>query len=66
MYSTSYRLKYPWCKMCLDNEIYEPAIMVDHVHPINQGGDLFPSDEGLQGLCKSCEGKKNRMDRGPT
>lgn len=53
-----YLLSNPLCKFCFEKKEYVGAKVVDHIIPINQGGD--PLDPGnFQGLCDSCHNKKS-------
>lgn len=48
----------PMCAECRRNGILTEANQVDHINPINQGGDaLDPSN--LQPLCFRCHGLKS-------
>lgn len=54
--------KNPLCFHCLKNGKYEPATVVDHIIPINMGGD--PLDEkNLQPLCAKCHNAKSAKDK---
>lgn len=61
---------FPWCQECFKNEIYEEAEQVDHIIPLEDGGEPF--DPGnLQSLCfrchvlKSAEENRQRMKLKP-
>jgi 5-methylcytosine-specific restriction endonuclease McrA len=47
-----------WCEWCFARDLLVEGRFVDHVIPINKGGDLFPSDQELQLLCTSCDARK--------
>lgn len=53
----------PLCVECFKHDIIRDAYIVDHIIPINKGGDPLPSLEGLQGLCPSCDAKKRARDK---
>ncbi len=46
------------CEMCWKRGRLEPATCVDHIVPISEGGDPFPTLEGLMSLCWSCHNYK--------
>lgn len=48
----------PLCRLCLEGGRLVPAEHVDHVTPINQGGDPLPPLAGLDALCASCHSRK--------
>lgn len=48
----------PLCYACKLLGRVRPAEAVDHVQPINQGGDAFPPLEGLMSLCMSHHNEK--------
>lgn len=50
--------KNPLCKHCEANGVVEPATVVDHIKPINLGGDKL-NEENFQSLCESCHNKKS-------
>jgi 5-methylcytosine-specific restriction endonuclease McrA len=49
------------CETCLQVGRLEPAIAVDHVISISDGGDPFPPFNGLKSLCVSCHNRKTRV-----
>jgi 5-methylcytosine-specific restriction endonuclease McrA len=51
----------PLCRMCLARGVVTPATMVDHVLPINDGGERL-DDDNLQSLCVDCHAKKTADD----
>lgn len=51
----------PICRMCLERGKYTPAVLVDHITPIRQGGS--PTDvKNLQSLCNLCHEQKSRAE----
>lgn len=36
--------------------------VVDHKYPVQDGGEVHCSDEGLWGLCDPCHGWKQRLE----
>jgi 5-methylcytosine-specific restriction enzyme A len=44
----------PLCELCLQVGEIEPATVVDHIAPINKGGDPFPGLDRLMSLCAPC------------
>ena len=54
----------PLCAHCQAIGKVTPATQVDHVRPINQGGDPWAWDN-LQALCASCHSRKTKLsDKG--
>jgi 5-methylcytosine-specific restriction protein A len=51
----------PLCRMCLQAGRITPAVLVDHIVPINDGGAVL-DDDNLQSLCRSCHDKKTADD----
>jgi len=49
----------PLCQQCQQDGRVTAAQHVDHVKPINQGGDAW-NIEGLRSLCASCHSRKTR------
>lgn len=49
--------QYPLCKEC-----NKAATELDHIIPINAGGDRYDSDN-LQTLCKQCHSKKTFKEK---
>ena len=49
----------PICNVCDD----EPAIELDHIIPLEQGGDPWDS-ENLQSICKTCHEVKTAREQG--
>ena len=55
----------PICFACDLRGRVVAADTVDHVKPINQGGEPFPALDGLMSLCASCHSHKTQLaDRG--
>ena len=52
----------PLCVECLKKGRTEPATVVDHITPINQGGDAWSYDN-LQPMCSRCHNKKSGRER---
>ena len=54
----------PLCVECMRNGITRLANVVDHIVPINQGGEELAWDN-IQSMCQSCHNKKSgRESRG--
>lgn len=51
----------PLCRMCLAEGRYTPAVLVDHIKPIRQGGDPLDLDN-LQSLCNACHERKSQAE----
>ena len=51
----------PFCRACRKFGKLEPATHVDHIKPIEFGGDAF-SLANLQSMCKPCHERKTRHD----
>ena len=51
----------PLCEHCLEKGLTEPAIFIDHIIPINKGGDRL-SLNNLQSLCTTCNARKTAKD----
>ena len=52
---------HPLCAECLEKGVITPATVVDHIKPINEGGE--PLDENnLQSLCARCHNKKSARE----
>lgn len=63
-FSERYRRKNPLCVKCLKRNKVRAAAHVDHIIPLDQGGEKF-ARENLQSLCESCHGKKTRLENLP-
>lgn len=53
-----YIAEHPLCEECKMRGITTPARVVDHIKPINEGGDCFDISN-LQALCDRCHNKKS-------
>lgn len=54
----AYLAEHPLCAECEKQGRVAAARVVDHIRPINEGGDKFDFDN-LQGLCDKCHNKKS-------
>lgn len=54
------RERAPLCALCVAAGVPTPAVCVDHIVPIAQGGDNEPAN--LQPLCASCHARKTRTE----
>lgn len=52
----------PLCEECEKHGMMTPAQMVDHIIPINKGGEPL-SMENLQSLCNRCHAVKTANDK---
>lgn len=53
----------PLCVKCKEKNIYKAANTIDHIVPLNQGGQTYALNN-LQALCSSCHNRKSSYDRG--
>lgn len=53
--------KEPLCRMCYEKGLTQAATVVDHILPINKGGEKY-KQENLQPLCETCHNRKSRFD----
>lgn len=53
----------PLCEECLRHGVTTPAVLVDHIVPIDDGGAPFELDN-LQSLCAACHNRKHAKGRG--
>lgn len=51
----------PLCRMCKAAGQVTPAVLVDHIQPIADGGALL-DDNNLQSLCRRCHDVKTAED----
>ena len=58
-----YRLANPLCFECEKNDIVTPVKVVDHIIPINRGGDKL-NEKNFQSLCESCHNRKSSSEKG--
>ena len=56
-YSKGLRKNHPLCEHCLKKGVTSPSEVVDHIHPISKGGDVWDRDN-LQMLCHKCHNTK--------
>ena len=59
---TAFKRANPLCQMCQDKGIVMQGNTVDHITPINQGGDPY-AWSNLQTLCTSCHNSKCGKER---
>ena len=52
----------PMCEECARAGRLTPAQMVDHIVPINKGGDALDKNN-LQSLCNACHARKSAKDK---
>ena len=57
-----YLHEHPLCEICEDNRYVNPAALVHHIVPIEQGGDALDM-ENLQSLCNDCHDKIHKHIR---
>lgn len=57
-----YIARHPLCRACYAKGITTAAKVVDHITPINQGGEKF-DEMNLQPLCDRCHNVKSVNDR---
>lgn len=50
----------PLCRFCLVKGFNVPAVCVDHIKPLSEGG--LSIAENLQPLCRECHARKSKMD----
>lgn len=48
----------PMCEPCAARRAVTTANTVDHIKPINAGGDPFPPLDGLMSMCERCHNEK--------
>ncbi|WP_200760466.1 HNH endonuclease [Effusibacillus dendaii] len=53
----------PLCEECQRQGRLIPAVLVDHIQPIKQGGARLDMDN-LQSLCRACHNAKTAAERG--
>ena len=51
----------PLCRMCHEAGRVTPAVLVDHITPIRDGGAIL-DDSNLQSLCRACHDTKTAED----
>jgi 5-methylcytosine-specific restriction protein A len=60
--SKGYRKRHPLCKHCEEIGRVTPSAVVDHIKPIDKGGDKWNSSN-LQALCHKCHNKKSAKSK---
>ena len=55
-----YITRHPVCEMCEREQRLTPAVMVDHILEISDGGALT-SEDNAQALCWKCHGMKTAL-----
>lgn len=60
-YRKDFLLRNPLCRMCDAKGLITPATYVDHIVPINKGGEVW-DESNHQPLCKSCHAAKSARD----
>lgn len=58
-----YKDKNPICVECEREGIVTPVKVVDHIIPINKGGDKL-NESNFQSLCEVCHNKKSAKEKG--
>jgi 5-methylcytosine-specific restriction protein A len=53
----------PCCEKCLNDGRVEPASHVDHIVPVNKGGNPFPPLDEMDSLCAACHNTKTRYEQ---
>jgi 5-methylcytosine-specific restriction protein A len=53
--------RFPLCKHCEEKDEVTVATVVDHIVPINSGGEPL-KESNLQSLCESCHNKKSATE----
>jgi 5-methylcytosine-specific restriction endonuclease McrA len=53
----------PLCEYCLNDGKIEVAVAVDHIVPINRGGDPYPPLDHLMSCCASHHNQKTRAEQ---
>lgn len=57
-FSKRYKQSNPICVECEKNGLIVPVKVVDHIVPINAGGERL-SEDNCQSLCESCHNRKS-------
>ena len=55
--------RHPLCVMCKKDGRATPAVIVDHIRPIKQGGAAL-DENNLQSLCRACHNTKTAGEGG--
>lgn len=51
MFRKGYFARHPFCVDCQEEGRNVFAVVLDHIHQRSKGGENFPPDSGLRGLC---------------
>ena len=51
----------PLCRECKKKGDRKEATVLDHIHPVRLGGDVW-DESNLQPLCKSCHNRKSSLE----
>lgn len=62
-FSKWYRREHPLCVICERKGYTTPAEHVDHIVPLEHGGEKYDEDN-LQSLCVACHNAKTARERG--
>lgn len=57
-----YIAKHPLCETCLADGYQVPAVIVDHIIELKDGGAPFDEDNA-QSLCRACHNRKTAKER---
>lgn len=52
----------PLCVHCSEKGLIEPATVLDHIQPVEQGGSFYDTDN-WQSLCVTCHARKSNKDK---
>lgn len=55
--------KNPLCVVCYENDIVSVADVVDHIVPVNMGGEKL-EESNFQSMCTSCHNAKSARENG--
>ena len=59
--SLNIRRRRRFCELCLAENRYKQGRLVDHIVPVNLGGDMWDI-KNLQVLCQQCHNEKTKID----
>ena len=62
-FSKWYRKEHPLCVICAAKGYTTPVAHVDHIVPLESGGEKYDEDN-LQSLCAACHSRKTVGERG--
>lgn len=62
-FSKKFRMNNPLCVKCLEVDISTAVKVVDHIIPINKGGNQL-DEANCQSLCETCHNRKSGSERG--